>query len=48
MVEKDQVREYFSKLDIGKSMGPDGMHPQVQRKLSDVIVRLLLIILDPL
>lgn len=27
LVEKEQVREYLSKLDIGKSNGPDGMLP---------------------
>ena len=26
LVEEDQVREYLSKLDIHKSMVPDGMH----------------------
>ena len=46
MVEEDQVREYLSSLDIHKSMGPDGMHPQVLRELADVIVRPLSTILD--
>ncbi|GAB0179181.1 mitochondrial enolase superfamily member 1 [Grus japonensis] len=27
LVEEDQVREYLGKLNIHKSMGPDGMHP---------------------
>ncbi|KAK4811992.1 hypothetical protein QYF61_022988 [Mycteria americana] len=27
LVEEDQVREYLSKLNIHKSVGPDGMHP---------------------
>lgn len=26
LVDKGQVREYFNKLDIPKSMGTDGMH----------------------
>ncbi|KAK4827448.1 hypothetical protein QYF61_018169 [Mycteria americana] len=31
LVEEDQVREHLSKLDIHKSMGPDGIHPRVLR-----------------
>ncbi|GAB0204486.1 mitochondrial enolase superfamily member 1 [Grus japonensis] len=27
LVKEDQVREHLGKLDIHKSMGPDGMHP---------------------
>ncbi|GAB0208607.1 mitochondrial enolase superfamily member 1 [Grus japonensis] len=27
LVEEDWVREHLGKLDIHKSMGPDGMHP---------------------
>ncbi|GAB0206869.1 mitochondrial enolase superfamily member 1 [Grus japonensis] len=27
LVEEDQIREYLSKLDIHKSMGPDEIHP---------------------
>jgi len=26
-MEEDQIREYFSKLDIYKSMSPDGICP---------------------
>jgi len=27
LVEEDLVRDYLSKMDAHKSMGPDGMHP---------------------
>ncbi|PKU38353.1 rna-directed dna polymerase from mobile element jockey-like [Limosa lapponica baueri] len=42
----DRVRDHLSKFDTHKSMGPDGMHPRVQRELADVIVKLLLIIFE--
>jgi len=38
-VEEEQIREYLSKLDIHRSMDPDGMHPRTLRKLADVLVR---------
>ena len=37
LVEKDQVREYLSKLDMHKSMSSDGIHLGVLRELVDVI-----------
>ncbi|PKU49358.1 rna-directed dna polymerase from mobile element jockey- hypothetical protein [Limosa lapponica baueri] len=37
LAEEDQVRDQVSKLDIRRSMGPDGMHPQVLRELEEVI-----------
>lgn len=33
-LEDDQIREHLKKMDIPKSMGLDGMHPQVLRELS--------------
>ncbi|KFP50064.1 hypothetical protein N323_05702, partial [Cathartes aura] len=46
LVDEDQVREYLSKLDIHKSIGPNVVHPQVPRELADVIPRTLLIIFE--
>jgi len=39
LVEDDQVREYLSKLDKHKSIGPDTVLPQVLRDMDCIIVR---------
>jgi len=46
LVEEDQLREYSSKLDMRKSMDPDGRHPLARRELASVITRPLSIIFE--
>ncbi|KAF4795109.1 hypothetical protein TURU_095920 [Turdus rufiventris] len=44
MLSRRRQSELLSRLDIYKSMGPDGIHPRVMRELVDELVKLLSIV----
>ena len=46
LVEEEQLKEHLNKLEIHRSMRPDGVHPPVLRDLADVIARPLSIIFE--
>ena len=46
LVEVDLVREHLAKINVHKSIGPDGMCPRVLRELAEMISEPLSIIFD--
>ncbi|KFV90953.1 hypothetical protein N326_03957, partial [Eurypyga helias] len=46
LVSEDQVWEHLGNLKVHKSMGPDGIHPWVLKKLVDGVAKPLSIIFE--
>ncbi|KFV98173.1 hypothetical protein N326_01172, partial [Eurypyga helias] len=46
MVRMDQVQEHLRNLKVQKSMGPNEIHPQVQKELADGVAIPLSIIIQ--
>ncbi|KAF4803985.1 hypothetical protein TURU_011564 [Turdus rufiventris] len=39
VIKEEAVRELLSRLDVHKSMGPDGIHPRVMREQADELTK---------